>query len=197
MRLRPSMFFKQPQRKATTVRKAIVIFSGFTQQWDEETGSDTLYKRLMPYAEFGSHDELVLIFKREWHDWEELAKWLNLNNVSECFVCGYSWGAGHGLVKFAKTFSGAISCVLCDPVFRSRWPWMRWKAIRRKQNTITYPSNVTVKKVFYQTMDEPGNDLVKDVAHRTRLSVPHTQIDSHPAYHEAAEKYLKEFLQRN
>ena len=178
------------------MRRAIIVFSGFHQKWGEDTGSEKLYENFKQFANFGGHNDIVMVFKREWHDWEELASWLNDHDVSECFVCAYSWGAGYGLSKFAKAFSGAISCVLCDPVFRSKYLWMRWLAILADK-TIEYPKNVTVKKVFYQTMDEPGNDPVKGKPHRTRLNVPHSQIDSHPAYHKAAEKYLKQFLQKD
>jgi len=177
------------------MRRAIIVFGGFTEQWDDNTGQDQLYQKILPLAVMHSHDDVVLVFKREWHKWKELVNWLNANNVSEAFVCAYSWGAGLGLREFAKRFLGGITCVLCDPVFRSKYPWMRWRALRKKQNVIKLSDNVNVKRVFYQEMDEPGNDLVKGVDKRTRLAAPHTKIDEHPAYHEAAIKEIKQWLQ--
>lgn len=179
------------------MRTAIVVISGFTEGQYEQTGSADLHTQLFDrFHRWDGHDDMVMVFPlKKWnHDWKGFADYLNRNTFSKAFVCAYSWGAGFGLRELSKRFLGGITCVLCDPVFRSKYPWMRWLALRRKHNVIKYPKNVTVKKVFYQDIDEPGNDLVHGFGKRTRLNVPHTQIDNHPAYHGAAIKYAKEFV---
>jgi hypothetical protein len=72
---------------------------------------------------------------------------------------------------------------------------MRWLALRRKQNTIKYPKNTKIKRVFYQTLDEPGNDLVTPFeGKRTKLSVQHSAMDDHSAYHSAVEQEIEKWL---
>ena len=176
------------------MRRAIVVFSGFTEEWGEQTGSDALYRDLFRYRAYSGHDSLITVFKRDWHNWKELADWLNAHGYREVFVAAYSWGAGLGLKEFAKRFEGRITAVLCDPVFRSKYWWMRWRALLRKQNTIRYSDNVRVKQVFYQDIDRVGNDKVAGFANRTRLSVQHTKIDGHPAYHAAVHDEIQEWL---
>lgn len=176
------------------MRKLILVISGFTEELHEDTGSFELYTKLWPYANMGAHGEEVLIAFKPWnHDWKSFAKQMNAWNVSECFVCSYSWGCGHGLMKFAKHFSGPIQAVLCDPVYYSRFWVTKWLAVLADM-TIKYPKNVTIKKWFYQTLDEPGGDKVANAPKGIKLNAPHTQIDSHPAYHEAAEQLVKEFV---
>ena len=178
------------------MRRLILVISGFTQDNYEATGSKKLWESLLELEDYDGHDNIIFVDLKEWDDdWKDFAKWINSINVSECFICAYSWGAGSALRKFAKRFKGAITAVLCDPVYRSIFPWMRWKALMRKQNVIKYPKNVTVKRVFYQELDEPGNDLVAGFeGKRTRLSVPHAQMDDHPAYHQAATEEIKQWL---
>lgn len=181
------------------VRKVIIVIGGFTEGQYEKTGSSKLRTELWKkFNRMTGHDYVTIVLPlKHWkHDWEGLADYLNRNGFEDAFVCAYSWGAGFGLKEFSKTFWGEVSCVLCDPVYRSKYPWMRWLALRNKQNTITYPSNVEVERVFYQNIDEPGNELVANFkGKRTRLNVPHTQIDEHPSYHGAAIKEIETWLQ--
>ena len=142
------------------MRKAILVISGFTERDHENTGSRQLWESLSEFENDGAHDNLVFVTLKEWnHNWKEFGAWLDLLGVSECFVCAYSWGAGHGLKKLAKSFSGQISCILCDPVYRSKLIPFRWLALF--DMTIKYPKNVLVKRWFYQKLDEPGGDKVK------------------------------------
>ena len=176
------------------MRKAIIVISGFTEDNYEETGSRKLWSKLLPYHSMTEHNEFVFVTLKPWdYDWKDFGLWLNSLNVSECFVCAYSWGAGFGRRKFSKSFLGSITCVLCDPVYRSKFPWMRWLAFLDK--TIKYPRNVTIKKWFYQKLDEPGGDKVQGAPKGIKLNAVHTEIDDHPAYHDAAINEINKWLQ--
>lgn len=181
------------------MRKAILVISGFTQQMDQETGSTKLWKKLMPvFTKNDNHNDMTVVFLKEWkYDWEDFAGFLNRHGFSECLVCAYSWGAGWGLREFSKHYTGQISAVLCDPVYRSKFPWMRWRAvIKMWQPTIKYPRNVSVKAWFYQTEDEPGNDNVFTEAplpKKINLGVKHNEIDDHHEYHETAMREAEVF----
>lgn len=181
------------------MRKAIIVISGFTEGQYELTGSAKLHTKLFDrFQSFDGHDDLVMVFPlKHWkHDWAGFAKHLNDHGYEKAVVAAYSWGAGFGLREFSKSYKGQINAILCDPVYRSRWPWMRWLALRKKQNTIKYPSNVTVLQQFAQKMDEPGDDKVKShgkIIRPTYISKPHSQIDDSETYHKYTISKAKEF----
>lgn len=125
---------------------------------------------------------------REWNEHPaRTARLLNEAGVTECLVCSYSWGAGYGLREFAKAFKGQIGAVLCDPVFRSRYPWMRWRALTKYLvPTIKYSKNVKVLRWFNQTQNQPGADYVLTDCEAETLPYNHSEIDDSPEYHQAA-----------
>ena len=166
------------------MKKAIVVFSGFTESKLESTGSYRLWQSMFgPYK-----DDVEVIWMLEWNeDPKKNAEFLNRIGVSECLVCSYSWGAGHGLREFAKAFDGQIGAVLCDPVFRSKFPWMRWRALTKHLvPTIKYPENVEVLRWFNQTKNQPGADNVATRCAVETLPYKHSEIDDSPEYHQAA-----------
>lgn len=170
--------------------KCILVFSGFTEKKTEQTGSINLFSSF-----FGPcGDDVDHIIMREWNeDPKKTAEFLNHIGVSEALVCAYSWGAGFGLREFAKAFNGQIGAVLCDPVYRSKYPWMRWRALTKYLvPTIKYPKNVEVLRWFNQTQNQPGADNVKTRCAVETLPYKHSEIDDSPEYHQAAleEAYL-------
>ena len=63
----------------------------------------------------------VLVYIREWNtDWESFAKEINSIEPTEVLVCAYSWGGGFGMPQLAKRLLAPVTCVLCDPVYRSK-----------------------------------------------------------------------------
>lgn len=180
------------------MRKAIIIFSGFTQGWSKNTGSDKLYMDMQSFQKIDGHDDMVLVYKKEWKDWEKLVEWLNMHKFSEAFVCAYSWGAGYGLREFSKAFDGQITAVLCDPVHRSKWPWMRWKSISSWVTPIVkYGANVKVVKHFTQKLNEPGGDRVVTVQPKpSYITLPyvHQEMDDALEYHKAAYDQVRLWL---
>jgi len=180
------------------MRRAIIVIGGFTENPYHPTGSFALQQMLFDsFTRHEDHGNMIIVFTtKNWkHDWKGFASYLNINHFEKCYVAAYSWGAGYGLKEFAKYFTGKINATLCDPVYYSKYFWMRWKAIRRRFNKIKYTSNVTVDNVFYQEMDEPGNDIVAGFeGKRTRLCVPHRQMDDHPAYHKVVKRQISLWL---
>lgn len=180
-------------------RKLILVISGFTEHNHENTGSRELHEKLLRYEEMDSHDDMVLVWLKEWKsDWKQIAAQLTLWGFDEVFVCCYSWGAGYGLRTFAKHYKGKIKAVICDPVYRSIVLLFRWLAFC--DMTIKYPKNVEVVAWFRQFMDEPGGDKVASpnpLPKPIPLPYPHTQIDNSPEYHAEAEKQVKLWLKPN
>ena len=176
--------------------KAIAMIGGFTEQIFDITGSRKIYNSLA--RKYGSD---YLVEFAEWHDCESLAEYMEEMEVTEILVGAYSWGAGQGLRDLARNFSGKIYAVLCDPVFRSRFPWMRWRAITRLRfwhPTIKYPDNVHVIGWFNQKMDVPRGSHVKAKVRPRKpitLPLPHTQIDDSPQYRKLMLDAAKKFTQ--
>lgn len=166
--------------------KKIIVISGFTENRFEHTGTYRLYKALV--EDFGS-DKVMLC---EWDDnFAIIAELLRSEGVSEIVVGSYSWGAGNGLKQLSKYFTGPIKAILCDPVYRSKFPWMRWRALTNKffAPTIKYPENVTVVRWFNQRVDKPSGHAVKAgkllQKHPTTLKIGHSKIDDSASYFQA------------
>src|SRR6056297_1194435 len=184
------------------MRRVILVIGGFTEKINEDTGSRQLWEKTLPFSKMEGHDTMVFVLHKKWnHDWKKLAKWLESINVSDCFVCAYSWGAGYGLANFSKAFSGPISCALCDPVYYSRLWSTKWlAAFKWLRPSIKLPRNVTIVKHFKQTLNEPGNDRVKSPNPQPKaidLQYLHTEIDNSDEYHEAALLEMQRWLKRN
>ncbi len=173
--------------------KKVILISGFTEGRFERTGTYRLYRKMQ--RQFG---DVILC---EWDDdFKELAKLLYSDNVSELLVCAYSWGAGNGLSELSKHFLGPIKAILCDPVYRSKFPWMRWRALTNKffEPTIKYPHNVTVVRWFNQTLNKPSGHRVKAGKiipdNPTTLNVKHSEIDDTESYHKSCITAAEVFL---
>ena len=164
--------------------KAIIVFSGFTEERENLTGSHKLWRKMFENYK----DDISCVLLLEWNDDPKShAKLLNTMGVTKALVYAYSWGAGFGLREFSKAFKGQVQAVLCDPVFRSKFPWMRWRALTKNwKPTIKYPKNVGVIRWFNQTINQPGADLVDTDCKVKTLPYKHSEIDDSPEYHEAA-----------
>ena len=173
--------------------KKVILISGFTEGRFEQTGTYRLYKKLRE-----KFSEVILC---EWNDdFEKLAQLLRDEGVSEILVCAYSWGAGNGLVELAKHYRRSIKAILCDPVYRSKYPWMRWRALTNKffEPTIKYPENVTVVRWFNQTVNKPSGHAVQAgeliATKPTTLYVKHSEIDDSEEYRQSVFIAAKIFL---
>ena len=166
------------------MRKAIIVFSGFTEARAERTGSYKLWHEILDKHR---HD-VACVFFLEWNDDPKgHARLLNMMGVTEVLTLAYSWGAGFGLREFSKSFAGSVKAVICDPVFHSKFFWMRWRAITSWwKPTIKYPDNVTVLRWFNQIEGEPGADDVNTSTKAETLPYIHYTMDDSPEYQQAA-----------
>jgi hypothetical protein len=179
-------------------RKVIIVVSGFTEKLENNTGSREIWHKLFErYSD--KADVWLFHWKANWRGW---ATMLEKMEASEVLVCAYSWGAGFGLRELAKHYSGAISCVLCDPVYYSKFWLTKWRAITDKfwRPTIKYSDNVTVKEWFTQIEDQPGNDNVYALNMPKTVTVlkgqDHRSIDNSKEYHDAAIREAEQYLSR-
>jgi hypothetical protein len=140
----------------------------------------------------------VLVYLREWNiDWEGFAKEINSLEPTEVLVCAYSWGGGFGMPQLTKRLVAPVTCVLCDPVYRSITPVGRWMAFMDWK--ICVPENVSVvahliqKAKWYQLDGDPLKGG-KSLCDTTILDYTHTEMDESHEYHEAAVTVAKSFL---
>ena len=172
--------------------KVIAIISGFTEADFDITGSRKLYNELR--VRFPEH---VVEFA-QWKEGEDLAKYFNSIGATNALVCAYSWGAGHGLVEFSEAFDGNVRAILCDPVYRSKFPWMRWRALTKFWiPTIRYGDNVSVLAWFTQKLNQPGNDNISAGVAPSKAKVlpyKHKRMDDSKEYHDAAVEAAYHFI---
>ena len=179
--------------------KAIIIISGFTQKMHQDTGSRQLWRKMHVADDLCANRD-VLIALKEWDsDWKQYAKYINSLKVSEVLICAYSWGGGYGMPQLAKRLKAPVTCVLCDPVYRSKTILGRWAAFCDWK--INIPVNVTVAKHFIQKSKwwQLDGDLLKggkSLCEPTLLEYTHTEMDDSPEYHKAALTVAKTFLQK-
>lgn len=177
--------------------RVIIVISGFTQKNYDETGSHQLWLKMHMERDLMKCPD-TKIFLKEWDsDWESFAKFINTMSPEEVMVCAYSWGGGYGMPQLCKRLVAPVTCVLCDPVYRSKTLLGRWMAFMDR--AIEVPSNVTVAHHFvqrarwYQLDGDPlkgGKSLCKP----TILDYTHNEMDESPEYHEAAAIVAKHFL---
>lgn len=179
--------------------KAIIIISGFTQKNYQHTGSRHLHTAISLERD-GEVAHGTKVFLKEWNtDWKSFAKYVNSLNPSEVLICAYSWGGGHGMPQLAKRLKAPVTCVLCDPVYRSKTILGRWAAFCDWK--IKVPKNVSVVKHFIQKAKwwQLDGDLLKggkSLCEPTLLEYTHTEMDDSPEYHKAALTAAKTFLQK-
>lgn len=177
--------------------KVIVVISGFTQKNHQNTGSRQLWHKLLWERDLCATKD-ALVYLREWNtDWKEFAKEINDLEPTEVMVCAYSWGGGFGMPQLCKRLVAPVTCVLCDPVYRSKTLFGRWAAFCDWK--INVPENVDVVAHFiqeakwYQLDGDPlkgGNSLCEP----TILDYTHNGIDESHEYHKAAVIAAKHFL---
>ncbi len=177
--------------------KCIVVISGFTQQNHEDTGSKELWRQLRIERDLCDARD-VLVYLREWNtDWDDFSKEINLLEPTEVLVCAYSYGGGYGMPELCKRLLAPVTCLLCDPVYRSETLFGRWKAFFDRK--IHVPANVTVKHHFVQRAKwwQLDGDPLKggrSLCSPTILDYTHTQMDESYEYHEAAVVTALNFL---
>jgi hypothetical protein len=177
--------------------KVIIVISGFTQKNHENTGSRQLWRKLRMERDLCDARD-TLVYLREWKtDWKAFAKEINSLEPTEVLVCAYSWGGGFGMPQLTKRLVAPVTCVLCDPVFRSKTLIGRWAAFCDWK--INVPVNVTVKRHFiqrakwYELDGDPLNGG-RSLCSQTILDYTHTEMDNSHEYHKAAVTVAKHFL---
>lgn len=179
--------------------KVIITISGFTQKRHQQTGSRKLWKELRKRAYLHSEGD-VLVDLKEWNaDWENYARFINSLKPTEVLVCAYSWGGGYGMPELCKRLVAPVTCVLCDPVYRSKTVLGRWAAFCDWK--IKVPRNVEVVEHLVQDAKwyQLDGDLLKggkSICKPTILDYTHTGIDDSKEYHDAAIKVAKQYLLR-
>lgn len=121
----------------------------------------------------------------------------------EVFVYAYSWGNGHGLVKFARKLHkrGYLirHAVMCDPVYHSwkapwrafgRLEWDGWKP-GWGPSQIVLPPNITEVTWLWQKVDRPRGHEPITTGNTTlnpgiEMDSGHMWADSHPLFRGAA-----------
>ena len=181
--------------------KHVVLFSGFTQ-------SEKTYNGI---ADLSTHMRELADCRKVWiHTppfvWDKDEKvtgaYLASIGAREVMVIGYSWG-GNKAVRLAEELRDrgikVPYLILCDPVKRpapisylGKITWFR-KMIR-----FLLPENVVKAAVFVQSKKWPYGFSVDPVLsthveEEHVLDIPHELMDSYPAFHEKALKWLKLF----
>ena len=176
----------------------IIVISGFTQKNHENTGSKQLWRKLRIERDL-CDAKGALVYLREWNtDWKAFAKEINALEPTGVLVCGYSWGGGFGMPQLAKRLVAPVTCVLCDPVYRSKTLIGRWAAFMDWK--IKVPGNVDVVGHFVQEAkwyQLDGDPLKggKSLCDTTILEDhTHNEMDESHEYHEAAVMVAKSFL---
>jgi hypothetical protein len=177
--------------------KIIICISGFTQKNHENTGSRQLWRKLRMERDLCDARD-VKVYLREWKtDWKAFSKEINALEPTEVLVCAYSWGGGFGMPQLCKRLVAPVTCVLCDPVFRSKTLVGRWAAFCDWK--INVPENVSVVAHLIQEAkwwELDGDPLKggKSLCDTTILDYTHTGMDDSHEYHEAAVMVAKHFL---
>jgi hypothetical protein len=178
--------------------KIIVVISGFTQKNYENTGSHALWLSLHMERDLLKCPD-TKVFLREWDsNWAKEAKFFNSLEPTEVLVCAYSWGGGFGMPQLCKRLVGTpVTCVLCDPVYRSKYFWGRWLAFFDWR--INVPKGVSVvthliQKAKWWELDGDPLKGGKHLCDTTTLDYTHTEMDESHEYHEAAVTVAKHFL---
>jgi len=181
----------------------VILFSGFTQQFNNPIGTIRIWRHLTQYREPSFNLGLY-----KWYtDVKELAGKINMLN---CFapvrpkivVAGYSYG-GQTAVRFAEELSkhtyDVESMILCDAVRRwtSKIPtpsslFNFWE--------IQVPSNVKRLSWAHQRVTRPyGHKVISSVGtqlvEKKELTLPHVQCDRAPWYLETVDREVKRILQ--
>ncbi len=176
----------------------LFCISGFTQQrWGKakDSGTIQLYGILRMAIATSLHDTDTHCL--EWHDDPRgYARMVARDHKGgdKIMICVYSYGGGWWLMEFldelAKYGIKVDVVVACDPVYRSKYFFLRWKALTKQ--TLELPENVIRRYVhFVQYLNKPGGDAIyvpADIDYHGphELQYKHVKMDNAPEYHERA-----------
>lgn len=181
----------------------VFVVSGYTQKrWScaKDAGSVALYRMLRSIAA-----PRTAVYLREWDDdprgWARLVV-RDKTPEGRVIVCAYSYGGGWWFDHFARElFDAGVPvdvAVLCDPVYREKHWWLRWRAFFAQSQRI--PENVRRVAHFTQHRTEPGGDrLIADPAATDYhgpyvLPYTHTRMDNAVEYHSRATREVGRLL---
>jgi hypothetical protein len=181
----------------------IVPIAGNLQDLGAETGMGLLWHHLRSGISLPS---CHVVTPREWHDdHAALASFIKRHGQHpRIMAIGYSWGAGHGVMQFAKAIgeldlSIEIAC-LADPVYRH--PWLpSWLQVRSLLNyvlapTITVPWSIREVRWVRQRRSKPmGHDLRRP--NQTLAGIePARQLDHHDHFSIDESTVFRRFVYR-
>lgn len=177
-----------------SVKRWIVVISGFTQTRGADSGSLRLWERMRAF----SGPDTVVQLKLWKDDMRDFARMIHHRSApnERILVCAYSWGAGHGFVSLARELRklgrSVESAVLCDPVYRSALITFRWRAMT-DWGRIVVPGNVGDVRWLRQAENRPrAHDVVAEpnaatwVHHPIVLPLRHGEMDRAAEYHDLA-----------
>lgn len=174
----------------------IFVVSGFTQQRHNifDNGSHAVHEALLNWQSPETSVRLL--------EWKEdpvghaRRVAATTGPKDKIVVCAYSYGAGWWFRLFAEELArlGRVVhvAVLCDPVLRHPNILKRWRAVWPWQpQVLKLGSNVLRVVHFYQTINEPGRDILEvsdntEVICQKELDMTHQQIDNASEYLVAA-----------
>lgn len=177
----------------------VQIIGGFTQTEENWNGCLELKERILAHLDDYSSLSVRVRFDPWNANWTEIARQLHLQRLRyqrEPFgivVCAYSWGVGHGLVRFAKQlqrFGLRIdTAVICDGIYRHWWSQYiaQWRAMVGGYE-IRVPDNVQNVHGFFQRVSRPmGMKPVSSnttILSWTQLTYEHVECDDAPEWHD-------------
>ena len=182
------------------------VIGGFTQNEATANGCVKLEERLL--AETDDYSGLsVRIRFNPWHArWSDVAR--NRYMTKQQYprerwghvVCPYSYGGGHGLVKFARhldRYGMKIHvAVMADAIYRHLW--MKWRSLYGDYS-ITLPDNVLAYHGFYQRKSRPMGVKPSGKATElswTQLEVVHTEMDDQMEWHDRCVEVVRDMAAR-
>ncbi len=175
------------------VSQWLYVITGFTQTRATRSRLVELWKELYDrYVE--PH---VIVALRAWNtDWKAEAEHVlrlapDQQEEITIKVFAYSWGAGWGLVRFARALGArglrVQTAVLSDPVYRHPYWLGQWRTLLSRW-PIVIPANVGEVYSYYQRQNWPrGHKLVaagKDTVlqHPIQLQATHDAMDEQPQF---------------
>lgn len=178
------------------------VIGGLTQDLGTDNGAVECGEKLL--ASLDEYSSLsTRVYFNPWNaNWKQIA--YNRHLIRRRYyrdpymhlVCPYSYGVGHGTVRFAEAldqYGLKIDMVVCSDGIYRHW-WMKWRSLYGN-HAIHFPDNIVAYRGFHQEKTRPcgkkptgkaicmGWDL---------LEVMHIEMDDHPAWHDACiEEALK------
>lgn len=173
-----------------------IVIGGFLQHEGQPVGMVRLWREL--YGLHASPETVVAL--RSWDDsMSNLAEMMyrhrpHSGESAQVKIYGYSWGGASAINLCRRLDELGFSVerlLLCDAVYRSWVPIMRFFRAFCPHRKLRVPENVRRVEWFFQRVDWPRGHRVTanqemTESTGTELHLPHCNMDESSAFHEAA-----------